>query len=89
MLRASALLDERISGRNESVLQSPIRWSGVTFIPADHMMLTSHPTFINNALYQILEDPTPHRSPAMSVKDVASRESGAAPRQRNTPCQIV
>lgn len=73
VLRSSALLDERISGRNESVLQSPIRWSGVTFIPADHMMLTSHPTFINNALYQILEDPTPHHPPTGERRKLGRR----------------
>lgn len=59
VLRSSTLMDERVKGRDESMLVSPIKWASVTFIPTDHMMLTCHPTFINNALFQILEDPTP------------------------------
>ena len=55
----TSALHERVKGRDESMLVSPIKWASVTFIPTDHMMLTCHPTFINNALFQILEDPTP------------------------------
>ncbi len=55
--RASALMDERIGGRFEARLRSPVRWSQVQFIGADHIALTSHPSFVNALLYTLLEKP--------------------------------
>ncbi|MEM8758140.1 MAG: hypothetical protein AAGF47_10215 [Planctomycetota bacterium] len=59
VLRSSALMDERTWRRDQPRVLTPIRWEAVTFVPADHMMLTRHPTFVNNALYMLLEKPRP------------------------------
>lgn len=60
VLRSSALMDERIGTADPGPrLESPIRWDNVTFIPTGHMALTKHPTFVNNALYLLLEKPRP------------------------------
>lgn len=57
--RRSALMDERTSASTYPRVITPIRWDGVTFVAADHMHLTRHPTFIDNALYMLLEKPRP------------------------------
>lgn len=66
--RASALMDERLGQEDPSPrLLTPIRYDAVTFLPTDHMALTRHPTFIDNALYLLLEKPRPscgYRQPA-------------------------
>lgn len=59
VLRSSALMDERVGGEWYPRLLTPIRWDNVTFIATDHMALTRHPTFVNNALYLLLEKPRP------------------------------
>lgn len=56
--RASSLMDERVGMSSENWtgrLQSPIRWSGTHFIFTNHLGLTSHPSFTDNALYLLLE----------------------------------
>lgn len=55
--RASTLLDERIGSDYQPRVQSPIQWDQVQFIPADHIGLTSDPSFSNNVLYELLERP--------------------------------
>lgn len=55
--RASALMDEREGSGYTPRLRSPIAWSNVTFIAADHIELTRHPAFIDSMLYQMLEEP--------------------------------
>lgn len=55
--RNSALLDERVGDEWQPNLRSPIDWSSVQFIPANHLGLTQHPSFANNVLYILLEDP--------------------------------
>lgn len=55
--RASTLMDERIGTGYQPRVQSPIRWNSVQFIPADHIGLTSDPSFSNNVLYELLERP--------------------------------
>lgn len=66
--RASALLDERVGADWQPVLVSPIDWTGVTFLAANHIGLTSDPEFTNNVLYLLLEDPRNGlRSPEASV----------------------
>lgn len=55
--RASTLMDERTGGKHKPFLQSPIKWQQVQFIPADHIGLTSDPSFSNNMLYELLERP--------------------------------
>jgi hypothetical protein len=55
--RASALMDERTGGSYRPRVQSPIVWDHVQFIPANHIGLTSDPSFSNNVLYELLERP--------------------------------
>lgn len=55
--RASALMDERIGGGYQPRLRSPIKWDSVQFIPANHIGLTSDPSFSDNVLYELLERP--------------------------------
>jgi hypothetical protein len=57
--RYSALADERVATTDGSYkrLQSPIPWTGVTFLPSDHVGLTSSPTFSDNTLHLLLERP--------------------------------
>ena len=55
--RASSLMDERLGGDYKPRLRTPIAWDSVQFIPADHIGLTSDPSFSNNVLYELLERP--------------------------------
>lgn len=84
VLRSSALMDERIGHEWYPRLLTPIRWDNVTFIATDHMALTRHPTFVNNALYLLLEKPRPAcnfrlpaPAPEKTVMDHASIHPGA------------
>ncbi len=56
VVRYSALMDERTGGDWSPYLVSPIDWSDVNFIAADHIGLTSDPSFANNVLYLLLEE---------------------------------
>lgn len=55
--RASALMDERVAHPYVPRLRSPIAWNSVHFVPADHVGLTTHPTFTDGLLFDLLEDP--------------------------------
>jgi hypothetical protein len=55
--RASALMDERVGAPFQPRLRSPVRWSSVQFIAADHIALTEHAAFIDALLYELLERP--------------------------------
>lgn len=55
--RASTLLDERVGSGYKPFVQTPIQWDQVHFIPADHIGLTSDPSFSNNVLYELIERP--------------------------------
>jgi pimeloyl-ACP methyl ester carboxylesterase len=55
--RASALLDERVGEGYSPRVRSPLTWDQVTFVDADHLELTRHPTFVDNVLYELLERP--------------------------------
>ena len=57
VLRSSALMDERETGDWRRELVTPIPWSHVTFLFADHIGLTKDPAFTDNVLYQLLEAP--------------------------------
>ncbi len=57
VLRSSALMDERSVADRSQRLISPIRWSGVTFLLANHLDLTRHPAFTDNVLFLLLERP--------------------------------
>lgn len=56
VLRTSALMDERLGQGWTPKLQSPISWSSILFMAADHLGLTQDPSFENNVLYWLLED---------------------------------
>lgn len=57
VLRSSALMDERVGGEWKPTLQTPIDWTSVLFLPAQHRNITSDPVFEDNVLYWLLEDP--------------------------------
>lgn len=56
VVRYSTILDERISGEWQPYVDTPIDWTDVNFVPADHIGLTSDASFANNVLYLLLED---------------------------------
>lgn len=55
--RASALGDQRTQDTWTPRLQSHIDWSQVTFLFRDHIGVVSDPAFVDNLLYQLLEQP--------------------------------
>ena len=57
--RPSALMDERYSTGTKWTprLVSPIKWTSVNFLFADHLGLTSDPGFTDNVLFLLLESP--------------------------------
>jgi hypothetical protein len=57
VLRSSALMDERVGGRWDPTLRSPIDWSQVTFLFGSHVEMTADPAFTDNLLYYLLEHP--------------------------------
>lgn len=57
VLRTSALMDERVGNEHTARLESPIAWQRVTFLFEDHLGLTSDPTFSDNLLFLLLEQP--------------------------------
>ncbi|RMH22542.1 MAG: hypothetical protein D6696_03080 [Acidobacteria bacterium] len=57
VLRSSALMDERRISDWRATLRSPIAWHAVTFFFDDHLGLVRDPTFTDNVLYQLLEEP--------------------------------
>ncbi|MCH7960394.1 MAG: hypothetical protein IID08_09690 [Candidatus Hydrogenedentes bacterium] len=57
VLRASALMDERLNGNWTPKLISPIDYKQVNFLFTDHLGLTRDPTFTDNVLYVLLEAP--------------------------------
>jgi hypothetical protein len=57
VLRTSALLDEREGGSWSPALPSPIPWREVLFLFQDHLGLTRDPTFTDNVLFWLLEQP--------------------------------
>jgi hypothetical protein len=57
VLRSSALMDERVGGRWAPTLRSPVDWSQVTFLFADHVEMTADPAFTDNLLYTLLMHP--------------------------------
>jgi hypothetical protein len=55
VLRSSALMDERLAGPWTPELNTPIPWTGVTFLFTSHLGLTRDPIFTDNILYFLLE----------------------------------
>ncbi|HKQ49296.1 MAG TPA: hypothetical protein VJZ71_14590 [Phycisphaerae bacterium] len=56
VLRTSALMDERVGRTWTAGLVSPIRWTQVTFLLANHLGMTKDPIFSDNVLFTLLED---------------------------------
>ncbi|MEO1584655.1 MAG: hypothetical protein AAFR96_08795 [Planctomycetota bacterium] len=83
VLRSSALMDERRGTTGQPRVVTPIRWDAVTFVPTDHMLLTRHPTFVNNALYILLEKARPdcgfRGESEAEFKERAAAAAGHAP----------
>ena len=59
VLRASALMDERVGSQWKPRVASPITFHSVLFLPEKHIELTKSSTFRDNVLYWLLEDPRP------------------------------
>lgn len=57
VLRTSAIMDERETGEWRPGVVSPIAWTDVTFLFADHLALTRDPAFTDNILFRLLESP--------------------------------
>ena len=55
VLRSSAIMDERLDGRWQARLRSPIPWTHVNFLFTDHLGMTKDPVFSDNVLYLLLE----------------------------------
>jgi hypothetical protein len=55
VLRSSALLDERVGGAWTPALLTPIHWTDVTFLFADHLGMTRSAAFSDNVLFRLLE----------------------------------
>jgi hypothetical protein len=64
VLRASALLDERLGGEWQPQVVTPLQSHRVLFLPSEHIDLTKSQTFRDNVLFWLLEDPriTPDES---------------------------
>jgi len=73
VVRTNALLDERRPNERSQRLKTPIPWTRSTFISADHLGLTADPTFTDNVLFALLEEPrqshTPRRPAVPPVPD--------------------
>ncbi len=52
--RNSALMDETLGNSKKIKIETPIDWSGVTFIFSDHIGITHDPIFVDNILYLLL-----------------------------------
>ena len=57
VLRSSALMDERVSGKWSPELRSPIAWGQVSFYFKEHLALTQDIAFTDNLLFILLEEP--------------------------------
>ncbi len=57
VLRSSALMDERMGGEWTPHLQTPIDWTSVMFLFAEHTKITQDPAFTDNVLFWLMEDP--------------------------------
>lgn len=58
VLRSSALMDERTGQTWSPKLVSPVDWSNVMFLFAEHVEMTRKPVFADNLLYFLLLDPS-------------------------------
>ena len=62
--RASAIMDEREGNKVWTpYVQSPIKWTNVMFLFSDHLGITRDPTFSDNILFILLENPSNYKIP--------------------------
>jgi len=54
--RYSAILDDREGSDWKPLVNSPVAWSDITILFAEHLGLTSDSTFANNLLYRLLDE---------------------------------
>jgi len=65
--RASAVMDERVGNEEWTpYVQTPIKWANVMFLFSDHLGITMDPTFSDNVLFILLENPANYNVPADS-----------------------
>ena len=57
VLRSSALLDERVGASWQPRVVTPLHWDKVMFLFSDHLAMTKDPSFTDNVLYTLLEQP--------------------------------
>ena len=50
-------MDERLGGDWAPILVSPIQWRQVVFLFTEHLEMTKDPTFTDNILFLLLEEP--------------------------------
>ena len=50
-------MDERLGGDWAPILVSPIQWRQVAFLFTEHLEMTKDPTFTDNILFLLLEEP--------------------------------
>lgn len=60
--RTSAVMDERVGGAWRPYLRSPVDWSQVFFVHANHLGLTRAAAFVDNVLFLLLEKPRAGRT---------------------------
>ena len=82
VLRASALLDERLDGDTSTGLRSPLRFQSTLFLPDEHVGLTRNEVFADNMLFWLLEAPRPAEDlarPGQPELTARTRQAQAAP----------
>ena len=55
--RSCVLLDERLAGKWQPKVVSPLKWDNVIFLPSNHLGMTKDPLCIKNILYILFERP--------------------------------
>ena len=84
VLRASALLDERMDGDNSSGYRSPLRFKTTLFLPDEHVELTQNRVFADNLLFWLLDAPrsTGELARPDNVDLLGNVSDGSAPEAR-------
>jgi hypothetical protein len=60
--RSSALMDERQGSEWKPYVVTPIEWTNVMFIFSDHLGITKDPSFSDNVLFILLENPSKRKN---------------------------
>ncbi|MEZ6090349.1 MAG: hypothetical protein R3C05_20450 [Pirellulaceae bacterium] len=81
--RTSAIMIEELPGRQPIPRIYPIAWTSKTFIPSNHLGLTSHPIFVDNVLSLLLE--SRDTADLAAIRSAYARQFGTA----DQPVQMV